>query len=130
MLYWNKGGFEMKFWYKITFTVLVSQFFVLIFGFFSNKKIDLVLFVNGNFYIGLFVLMAGLFVMISRNGFFDVITTGIRHIFFRKQMEQDEEEYRSFSILLSFSHIWMITSGIILTALSIIFYILGYSIDS
>ncbi|HWO77500.1 MAG TPA: DUF3899 domain-containing protein [Bacillus sp. (in: firmicutes)] len=110
----------MNKWKRIGITVLVFQITILIYSIFFESAVGLNIFVNGNFYIGTIFLMAGLFVMVSKNGFFDVITNGIRHVFFRRQMEGDEEGYRSFSALLNFSADGLIKTGAVLIGLSII----------
>ncbi|MET3698356.1 uncharacterized protein DUF3899 [Bacillus oleivorans] len=107
-------------WKNIGIAAMLFQILILIYGNFVKGAVTLDIFVNGNFYIGLILLMAGLFVMIAKNGFFDVITNGVRYVFFRRQMEDDQEGYRSFSALLSLSPHWPIGTGIVLLALSII----------
>ena len=107
-------------WKQIGITVIICQSVILMSAYFFERSVGIETFINGNFYIGLILLMAGLFIMVSKNGFFDVITNGIRHIFFRRQMEDDPEGFRSFSALMNFSSDWLIGTGGILLGISII----------
>ncbi|GAA0325194.1 hypothetical protein GCM10008967_14760 [Bacillus carboniphilus] len=117
----------MNFWVKVFTVFFLTQLTVLIVTFLANDQNGWTNFVDHNFYIGLFLLMIGLLIMITKKGFFNVVTEGIRKVFFKNQIEQDPDEYRPLSTLMNISYGWMIGSGMLLIAISLFSYFFTFS---